>query len=177
MASWVENTAYVAGDPARVALLIALAQSGVPLDDGMLTQSAGLLHQQLVGYPLETAVLMAHIRDLSGRGLLARDASGFRWETTALGELVVRQWASGAYDPPGDEPLEQDEIRDWRDRLLTLLEEDAVLAEQAEVSLEELAAGSALRVSELRVLNRIIADDRLPSWLEALRQVEEALEE
>lgn len=170
MASWVENTGYVAGEPARLALLIALAQSAWPLDDAALTQSAGMLHQQITGHPLETAVLMAHIHDLAGRGLLERDAAGFRWQVTALGELVVRQWVSGAYDPPGDAPLDLDEVRAWRDRVLEQLESDAALAEQAEVSIDELAAGSALRLSELRVLNRVIAEERLPNWLERLRQ-------
>jgi hypothetical protein len=170
MASWVENTGYVASEPARVAVLIALAQSQWPLDDTALTQSAGMLHQQIAGYPLETAVLLAHIQDLAGRALVERDSTGFRWAVTPLGELVVRQWASGAFDPPGDEPLRHDEVREWRDRLVEQLDHDAALAEQAEVSIEELAAGSALRLSELRVLNRVIADERMPEWLERLRE-------
>lgn len=170
MTSWVEHTGYVAGNPGRVAVLIALAQSPWPVDDAGLTQAAGLLHQQIAGFPVETAVILAHIHDLSGRGLLERDPSGFRWRMTALGQLVVRQWASAAYDPPGDAPLGADEVRAWRDRMLEQLEADAELASQAGVSTEELAAGSALRLAELRVLNRVVGEDRLPSWIESLRR-------
>ncbi|RIK41454.1 MAG: hypothetical protein DCC58_12445 [Chloroflexi bacterium] len=170
MASWVESTSYVAGDPARVAVLIAVVQAGTALDDNALTQATGILHQQFAGHPLETAVLLKHVHDLANRGLLVRDGSGFRWTLSPLGELVVRQWTSGAYDPPGAEPLSHEEVRAWRDRAVAQLEADARLAEQAEVAIEELAAGSALRLAELRVLNRVIAEDVLPSWLAGLRQ-------
>ncbi len=166
MASWVESTGFVAQEPARLAVLVALAQSGEAIDDASLSQSAGLIHQQFVGHPLETAVLMAKIRELADRSLLERDETGFRWRMTARGELVVGQWVSSAFDPPGDEPLGPDDIRAWRDRLLDNLEHSAELAERAEVSFEELAAGCALRLAELRVLNRISGDIQTPSWLE-----------
>jgi hypothetical protein len=170
MASWVENTGYVAGESARVAVVIALAQSQWALDDASLTQAAGQLHQQIAGFPLETAVLLAHVHDLAGRNLLERDPTGFRWRLTPLGQLVTGQWASGAYDPPGVDPLSQDDVRDWRDRVLVQLDADAELAERAEVSIEELAAGSALRLSELRVMNRVLGEDILPNWITRLGQ-------
>jgi len=170
MVSWMEAVAYAAGDPARVAVLIALAQSEWALDDAALTQSSGLLHQQITGQPLETAIFMKHIQDLAAQGLLERDGTGFRWRMTPLGQLVSRQWVSSAFDPPGESALSHDEVRAWRDRIIGQLEDDALLADEAGIPIDELAAGSALRLSELRVLNRVIADDRLPQWLDDLRQ-------
>jgi hypothetical protein len=168
MTSWVETAAYVASDPARVAVLVAMTQAEQPLDELALAQVAGLLYQRITGQPLETAVMLKHITDLAGSSLLERNSSGFRWQLTALGTLVGRQWASGAVEPPGNAPLSTAETRAWRDRLVSQLEDDASLAERAGIAVEELLAGQAARLAELRVLNRVLGDEALPGWLQEM---------
>ncbi len=165
MASWMESVGYIASEPARVAVMVALAQSERPLEEMSIAQVAGLLHQRIAGTPLETAVLMRHIRELAERSLLERDDSGFRWQMTPLGILVSRQWASGALEPEGTAPLSDAEVRAWRDQLITQMEEDAGLADDAEIEREELLAGQGPRLAELRVLNRVLGEDHLPGWL------------
>jgi hypothetical protein len=54
--------------------------------------------------------------------------------------------------------------------LIELLEFDAGLADEVGLGREELLAIQSNQLSELRVLNRILADERLPSWLESLRE-------
>lgn len=165
MASWMESVGYIASEPARVAVMVALAQSERPLEEMSIAQVAGLLHQRITGTPLETAVLMRHIRELVERDLLERDETGFRWQMTPLGILVSRQWASGTLEPDGTSPLSDGEVRAWRDRLISQMEEDAVLADEAAIEREELLAGQGPRLAELRVLNRVLGEDRLPDWL------------
>jgi hypothetical protein len=53
------------------------------------------------------------------------------------------------------------------------MEDDAQLAEDAEIEREELLAGQGPRLAELRVLNRILGDDSLPGWLREMAQGEE----
>ncbi|HEX5165793.1 MAG TPA: hypothetical protein VFV93_10390 [Thermomicrobiales bacterium] len=168
MASWMESVGYIASEPARVAVMVALVQSERPLEEMSIAQMAGLLHQRITGTPLETAVLMRHIRDLAERGLLERDESGFRWQMTSLGVLVSRQWASGTLEPDGTAPLAEGEVRAWRDRLIDQMEQDANLADEAEIEREELLAGQGPRLAELRVLNRVLGDNRLPDWLQEM---------
>jgi hypothetical protein len=170
MGSWMETTRYVAENPARAAILISLAQSGRTLDEGTLAQMAGMLHQQVAGQPIETALILNHINELSEKGLLKRDDSGFRWDLTSLGALVSRQWAPGNAEPPGDDPLDLNQVRTWRDRMIELLEFDAGLADDAGLSKEELLAAQSNQLAELRVLNRILGEDRLPDWLGEWRE-------
>lgn len=165
MGSWMETTSYVAENPARAAILITLAQTGQALDEGTLAQMAGMLHQQVAGHPVETALILKHITDLAEKALLVRDSSGFRWEMTPLGSLVSRQWAPGTAEPSGDEPLDPSQIESWRDRIIELLDFDAGLADEAGISREELLASQSTRFSELRVLNRILGQDKYPAWL------------
>lgn len=169
MGSWMETTGYVAENPSRAAILITLAQSGRTLDEGALAQMAGMLHQQVAGHPVETAVILRHIHDLAEKSLLKRDDSGFRWDMTSLGALISRQWAPGSAEPPGKAPLETQEVRTWRDRMIELLEFDAGLADDAGLSREELLAAQSNQLAELRVLNRILGEDRFPSWLDEWR--------
>jgi hypothetical protein len=164
---WMETAGYAASDPGRVAVIVVLAQVGQALDEMTLAQQAGLIYQNIVGQPLETAALIHHIRDLEGRGVTTRDASGFRWTLTPLGQLVSRPWASGV-EPTGSEPLDAAGIRARRDRIVAQLDADAQLAEQANIAPEELIAGLSVRLAELRVLNRILADEALPNWLREL---------
>jgi hypothetical protein len=168
MASWVETASFIASSPVRVGVMIALAQSGQTLDEITLAQTAGLLHQHITGQPIETAIVISLISELSRHGAIARDDSGFRWQLTAIGTLVSRQWAIASLEPEGDAPLDHDEVRAWRDALIAQLEEDSDLAEEADISPEELLAGQTSRLSELRVLNRVIGDERLPEWISAL---------
>ena len=170
MGSWMETTSYVAENPARAAILITLAQVGQTMDEGSLSQMAGMLHQQVAGHPIETALILKHINDLSEKGLLVRDDSGFRWEMTPMGALVSRQWAPGTAEPPGSEPLETGSIRTWRDRMIELLDFDHGLSEQAGLSREELLAAQSNRLAELRVLNRILGEDVYPRWLSEWRE-------
>lgn len=172
--TWMETTTHVAENPARVALLITLAQAGRALDESTLAQMASILHQQVAGHPIETALLVRHIIELGEKGLLQRDSSGFRWEMTAIGSLVSRQWAPPSAEPGGTQPLEQHQIRSWRDLLIELLDFDAGLADEVGLGREELLAIQSNQLSELRVLNRILADERLPGWLEELRQAAES---
>ena len=168
MASWMESVGYIASEPARVAVMVALAQSERALEEMSIAQVAGLLHQRITGTPLETAVLMRHIRELAERDLLERDETGFRWQMTPLGTLVSRQWASGTLEPDGTAPLSDGEVRAWRDRLIAQMEEDAGLADEAGIEREELLAGQGPRLAELRVLNRVLGEDSLPAWLREL---------
>lgn len=168
MASWVETASFIASSPVRVGVMIALAQTGQALDEITLAQTAGLLHQRITGQPIETAIVISRISELARQGAIARDDSGFRWQLTALGTLVSRQWAVAGLEPEGDAPLDHDEVRAWRDALLDQLEEDATLAEEAGISTEELLAGQTSMLAELRVLNRVIGDERLPEWIAAL---------
>ncbi len=168
MASWVETASFIASSPVRVGVMIALAQTGQALDEITLAQTAGLLHQRITGQPIETAIVISQISELARQGAIARDDSGFRWQLTALGTLVSRQWAVAGLEPEGDAPLDHDEVRAWRDALLDQLEEDATLAEEAGISTEELLAGQTSMLAELRVLNRVIGDERLPEWIAAL---------
>lgn len=167
--TWIETTTYVAENPARVALLITLAQTGRAMDESTLAQMGGILHQQVAGHPIETALLVRHIIELGEKGLLQRDTSGFRWELTPIGALVSRQWAPPSAEPGGTQPLEQHQIRSWRDLLIELLDFDAGLADQVGLGREELLAVQSNQLAELRVMNRILADERLPAWLEELR--------
>lgn len=167
--SWMETTSYVAENPARAAILISLAQAGRAMDENSLSQMAGMLHQQVAGHPVETALLLRHIHDLGEKNVLRRDDSGFRWEMTALGSLISRQWAPGSAEPPGSDPLELAQVRTWRDRMIELLEFDASLADEAGLTREELLAAQSNQLAELRVLNRVLGEDRFPGWLSAWR--------
>jgi hypothetical protein len=168
MSTWIETAGYVASNPARVGVMIALAQTAQPLDEISLAQMAGLLHQRITGQAIETAFVIKHITDLADQGLLKRDPSGFRWQLTPLGMLISRQWATGALEPEGESPLSTGEIRTWRDSLIQQLEEDADLADEAGISVEELLAGQTARLAELRVLNRVLGEERLPEWIAEL---------
>ncbi len=53
--------------------------------------------------------------------------------------------------------------------MIELLDFDAGLADQVGLGREELLAVQSSQLAELRVMNRILADERLPAWLEALR--------
>lgn len=172
MGTWVETMNYVAGDPARPAILIALAQTGTPLDETHLATSAGYLYQHLSGQAIETAVMIKHVRDLSNQGLLERDEGGLRWQLTPLGTLVSRQWAPADVEPEGSDPLSADEIRTWRDNLCEVMEQDAGLADTAGIANEELVAVQSGRLSELRILNRILGEAKLPEWLSRLQQAD-----
>ena len=168
--SWMETTSYVAENPARAAILITLAQAGRALDEGTLAQMTGMLHQQVAGHPVETAIILRHVHDLDEKGLLQRDDSGFRWEMTSLGALVSRQWAPGSAEPQGQDALDADQIRTWRDRMVELLDFDAGLADEVGLGREELLAAQSNQLAELRVLNRVLGEERFPAWLGEWRE-------
>lgn len=177
MASWMESTSFVAADPVRVAVVVATAQGGQAVDEVSLAQVAGMFVQRMTGTPVETAVVLKAIRDLSAHGLMKHDESGFRWILTPLGTLVSRPLAPADIEPASTEPLTTDEIRGWRDRMLEQLEEDAKLVDAAGVPREELLAVQGARLTELRVLNRVLAEQELPGWLWAIAQHNRKIED
>lgn len=168
--SWMETMNYIASEPGRPLILIVLAQNnGASLDEMNLATSAGMLHQQVTGHVVETAIMVKHIIDLSNEGYIERDEGGFKWRMTPLGTLVSRQWVPGEIEPEGTEPLSPDEIRAWRDRVLKMMEFDAELAEQAQVPPEELLLTQSRRLYELHILNRVLGDQEIPDWLREMR--------
>lgn len=171
--SWTQTIGFIASEPARVAIVVAVAQNGRAIEEVVLAQHSSLLYQRIAGRPVETAVLLKHIRDLAEAGVIQRDESGFRWQFTALGQLASRQWAGASLEPVGNAALSQDEVRGWRDRLIDDMQTDAGMAESAGLSMEELLAGQAQRLAELRVLNRVLGEDELPAWLRQMAPSEE----
>jgi hypothetical protein len=172
MASWMDTASYVAEDPVRVAVVIGLAQADQAMDELSLAQMVGILVQRIAGQAVETAVIVKHITDLASHALLERDESGFRWQLTPLGTLVSRQWAPGTVEPPGDAPLQPADIRAWRDRMLAQLDGDGQLADRAGIAREEMLVVQGARLTELRVLNRILAEDKVPAWLQSMVEQE-----
>ena len=170
MASWVETAGFIASSPVRVSVMIALAQTERALDEITLAQTGGLLHRRITGQPVETAIVISQISELAKHGAIERDDSGFRWALTALGTLVSRQWAVAGREPEGEDPLNTDQIRAWRNSLVAQLEADAALADEADISVEELLAGQSSMLAELRVLNRVLGENELPDWIAALAQ-------
>jgi hypothetical protein len=168
MVSWIESTSFVAADPVRTAVVISASQGGQAMDEVSLTQVAGMLVQRMTGKPVETAVVLKSVHDLAAHGLLKHDDSGFRWTMTPLGMLVSRPMTPDQVEPEGSDPLSTEEIRAWRDRILAQLEEDAKLVDQAGVPRDELMAAQGGRLTELRVLNRVLAEQELPGWLWAI---------
>ncbi len=53
--------------------------------------------------------------------------------------------------------------------MVKLLDFDATLADEAGIGREELLAAQSSRLSELRVLNRILGDETFPQWLDDWR--------
>jgi hypothetical protein len=163
--AWLTVLRDVTSEPGRVAVLLALIQSGSPLDDMSLASSAGLVHQQLTGEPVEALAMMRHVTVLSEDQLVERDASGFKWQLTPRGTLVSRQWAAVSVTPGGTEPLATEQVRRWRDDLVQVLEDDARLVEQAGVPIEVLVSINSVRLTELQTLNRVLGEVVFPSWL------------
>lgn len=172
--SWFETMAWIGGDPGRVAALIGLAQYGdEPQPELTLATSAGLVYQQLTGQPVETAAMLRHVFGLGEHGLIERDDSGFKWQLTALGALVSRQWISARVDPATEGALSLDEVRGWRDRLCAALDDDARLADEAGVGREELLAFQGGRLTELNILNRVLGEQRLPDWMATFEELDD----
>ena len=172
--TWFETMAWIGADPGRAAALIGLAQFGDdPQPELTLASSASVVYQQIAGKPVETAAMLRHIFALAEHNLIERDDSGLKWRMTSLGTLVGRQWFGPRVEPNNTGPLSMDEVRQWRDRLCGLLDEDAQLAEDAGIGNEELLAFQGSRLTELNVLNRVLGEERLPDWIAALEQLTE----
>lgn len=168
---WMESMAWFAESPFRPLVLIALAQSnGAPVDEISLASQAGLLHQQVAGQPVETAVMIKQIIDLEERGYIQRASDGFRWEMTDLGMLISRQWAGLDIEPRTVGALDQDDVRAWRDRVITVMEHEAELAERAGIERDEWVMTQSQRLVEMHVLNRVLGEQRMPNWLQELRE-------
>jgi hypothetical protein len=166
----METMAWFTASPFRPLVLIVLAQNnGAPLDEMNLAGRAGLLHQQMTGQAVETAVLIKEIIDLEQQGYIQRAADGFRWEMTDLGVLVSRQWVAGDIEPRGSGALDQGEVRGWRDRVIAVMEHDAELAERAGIERDEWLMTQSQRLVEMHVLNRVLGEERMPSWLQKMR--------
>jgi hypothetical protein len=168
--TWMDIMAWFAGDPGRPLVLIVLAQNnGASLDEMSLAGRAGLLHQQMTGEVVETALMVKHIIDLESGGFIERDAGGFRWQMTSLGVLVSRQWVAGDVEPREQGALAESEIRAWRDRIITVMDHDAQIAEEAGVDRNEWVLTQSQRLVEMHVLNRVLGEHKMPEWLNLMR--------
>jgi len=168
---WMETMAWFSESQYRPLVLIVLAQAnGAPMDELALASQAGLLHQQVTGRPVETAIMIKQIVDLEERGYIRRASDGFRWEMTELGTLVSRQWAGLDIEPRTEGPLDHDEVRAWRDRVIEVMEHEAGLAEQAGISRDEWVLTQSQRLVEMHVLNRVLGEQRMPKWLVEMRE-------
>lgn len=167
---WMETMAWFNENQYRPLVLIVLAQAnGAPMDEITLASQAGLLHQRVTGQPVETAIMIKQIIDLEQGGYLRRASDGFRWEMTELGTLVSRQWAGLDIEPRTEGPLDHDEVRAWRDRIIEVMEFDAELAERAGIQRDEWLLTQSQRLVEMHVLNRVLGEQRMPKWLEKMR--------
>ncbi|MFW6074666.1 MAG: hypothetical protein ACOC9Y_03670 [Chloroflexota bacterium] len=168
--SWMETMNYIASDPGRPAILIVLAQNnGAPLDEYNLATRAGMFHQQLSGQAVETAIMVKHIIDLGNEGFITRAEDGYKWEMTPLGILVSRQWVPGNIEPETDEPLTTEQIREWRDRIIKMMDYDVGLAEEAGVPKDQWLMTQSQRLTELVVLNKVLGEQEIPEWLRKMR--------
>lgn len=162
---------YIASEPGRTSVLIVLAQqAGTPIDEQQLASNASILHQNLTGQAIEMAVALKHVRDLGQQGYLERAEDGLRWKMSPLGTLVSQQWIPAHVEPPGQDALDESEVRGWRDRVLGQMEQDVELARQAGFPQEEWLLTQNQRMTELVVLNRVLGEQKMPSWFEELQQ-------
>jgi hypothetical protein len=167
----METMAWFTSNQFRPLILISLAQNnGAPLDEMNLAGRAGLLHQQMTGNVVETAVMIKQVIDLEEAGYIQRAPDGFRWEMTDLGTLVSRQWLPGDIEPESAEALKPEEVRLWRDRVITFMEHDAELANRAGISRDEWVMTQSQRLVEMHVLNRVLGEQRMPQWLMEMRE-------
>jgi hypothetical protein len=113
--------------------------------------------------------LIKQISDLAENGFVERSEDGFRWQMTDLGTLVSRQWAPGRVEPQVPGPLEEAEVRGWRDRVIEFMDLDARLAESAGIPKEEWIMTQSQRLVEMHVLNRVLGEEALPDWLGKMR--------
>ncbi len=168
---WMETMAWFTSNQFRPLVLIVLAQNnGAPLDEMNVAGRAGLLHQQMTGDVVETAIMVKQIIDLEEAGYIQRASDGFRWEMTDLGTLVSRQWLPGDIEPQTGDALSPEEIRTWRDRVITFMEHDAELAERAGIATDEWIMTQSQRLVEMHVLNRVLGEQRMPQWLTDMRE-------
>jgi hypothetical protein len=168
--SWMEVMGWFTSNPYRPLVLIVLAQNnGQPLDEMNVAGRAGLIHQQMTGEVVETAVLIKQIVDLGENGYIERANDGFRWQMTNLGVLVSRQWVPGDIEPPGTEALGENDISAWRDRIITFMDHDANLAESAGIEQSDWFMTQSQRLVEMHVLNRVLGETRMPDWLIKMR--------
>lgn len=168
--SWMEVMTWFTANPYRPLVLIVLAQNnGQPLDEMNLASRAGLMHQQMTGQVVETAVMIKQVVDLDEGGYIERAEDGFRWQMTDLGILVSRQWAAGEVEPRETGPLEQEAVRGWRDRVITFMDHDARLAESAGIERNEWLMTQSQRLVEMHVLNRVLGEEEMPEWLKDMR--------
>ncbi len=166
----METMSWFTENPYRPLVLIILAQNnGAPLDEMNLAGRAGLMHQQVTGEAIETALMIKQIIDLEQEGFIQRASDGFRWEMTDLGILVSRQWVPGDIEPLQTGPLESADIRAWRDRIIQSMDYDAELAERAAIGQEEWLLTQSQRLVEMHVLNRVLGEQKMPEWLIEMR--------
>ncbi len=164
---------FVGEQPGRPAVLIALAQrQGEGLNEQELAAGTSILFQNLTGQPIEMAIALKHIMELRDEGYIEQDESGVKWRMTPLGTVVSRQWAPVPTEPEGEEKLSEDEIRAWRDRTLTVMQDDAKLAASAGFPQEQWLMMQSQRLNELLVLNRVLGERVLPDWLERITRPE-----
>ncbi|CAN5491610.1 hypothetical protein BH23CHL2_BH23CHL2_00770 [soil metagenome] len=163
---WTEIMTWITSNPYRPLVLIVLAQEqDSPVDEFNIARQVGMINQQMSGKVVETAVIVKEIRDLREAGYVELAGDNFRWRLTELGSLVSRQWVPGDVEPEGSGPFDTETIQGWRDRVVLLLERDAETARAADIEQNEWAMTQTPRLVEMHVLNRVLGEDRVPSWL------------
>lgn len=168
--SWMEIMGWFTSSPYRPLVLIILAQNnGEPLDEMNLASRAGIMNQHMTGEAVETAVMIKQVNDLEEHGFIERAGDGFRWQMTDMGVLVSRQWVPGDIEPRGNEALGEQEVREWRDRVITFMDHDAQLAESAGIEQGEWIMTQSQRLVEMHVLNRVLGEEKMPEWLMNMR--------
>lgn len=163
---WTEIMTWITSNPYRPLVLIVLAQEqDSPVDEFNIARQVGAINQQMSGQVVETAVIVKEVRELQEAGYIELADDNFRWTLTDLGRLVSRQWVPGDVEPEGPGPLDTETIQGWRDRVISLLERDAETARAADIEQNEWAMTQTSRLVEMHVLNRVLGEDRVPSWL------------
>jgi hypothetical protein len=162
----MEIMTWITESPFRPLVLIVLAQEhDRPVDEFNIARQVGMIHQQMSGEPVETAVIVKQVRDLEREGYVELAQDGFKWQLTDLGLIVGRQWAPGNYEPDDAGPLGFDAIRAWRDRIIAAIDVEVRMARDAGIDASEWLMTQSQRLVEMHVLNRVLGEEKTPESL------------
>lgn len=162
----MEIMSWITESPFRPLVLIVLAQEhDTPVDEFNIARQVGMIHQQMSGETVETAVIVKQVRDLEREGYVELAQDGFKWQLTDLGLIVSRQWAPGNYEPEEEGPLGFNAIRVWRDRIVAAIDADVRIAREAGIDGSEWLMTQSQRLVEMHVLNRVLGEQKAPDSL------------